>query len=269
MAGAASYDIFISLRFNEGGKNWPLKAAQQLKGALETDPHNLKVFLCDVEAGADIFKTVCHAMAASTMFVIFGSETYGTDTGSKCCTYQELNFIIDEKKEFFLIKMCDKYKVATTLMTFNRDIAYEKWFPFESQALPGALLANIAKKFHGVRGTPQAVMAVASSTVAVPTPKGTVFVVSGADKDWFNGPYIQDGDYDGKAEFKRINKDGSFFKYEDSTVQIYYDDDNGWIAWNVVGYYHPDKNAIRPPTNGWLSYPGGQPVPNFIIKYIL
>ena len=86
------------------------------------------VFLCDVDAGRDIFEVVSNAMMHSKMFIVFGSKTYGFRTASKCSTYQELNFIIDEKRPFFLFKMCDAYEVATTKLTLNRDVAYEEWY---------------------------------------------------------------------------------------------------------------------------------------------
>ena len=147
---ADKYDIFISLRFQEAGKDWPIKGAEKLKAKLEAKGY--RVFLCDVDSGRDIFEVVSNAMVNSKMFIVFGSQTYGFQTASKCSTYQEFNFIIDEKKPFFLFKMCDIYEVATTKVTLNRDVAYEKWYPFESPDVPEISFQNIMKKFQSLYG---------------------------------------------------------------------------------------------------------------------
>ena len=69
MAGAGGaelppkkYDVFISLRFSDktddDKTDWkPLQSAQLLKKILE-ESHGLKIFLCAVDAGDDIFDEV-------------------------------------------------------------------------------------------------------------------------------------------------------------------------------------------------------------------
>ena len=37
-------------------------------------------------------------------FIIFGSRTYGEDTGNSACTYYESKFALDRKKRIILIR---------------------------------------------------------------------------------------------------------------------------------------------------------------------
>ena len=45
-------------------------------------------------------------------FIIFGSQTYGEDTGNSACTYYESKFALDRKKRVILIR-------ASILLTFS------------------------------------------------------------------------------------------------------------------------------------------------------
>ena len=63
------------------------------------------------------------------MVVIMGSKTYGKETASRYSTFQELRFIDDERKPFFLIKMCDKFEEPETRFRLNDSIAYINWMP--------------------------------------------------------------------------------------------------------------------------------------------
>ena len=63
------------------------------------------------------------------MVIVMGSLTYGKKTKSKYSTFQELRYIDDEEKTFFLIKMCEKFEEPETRFRLNDSIAFIKWMP--------------------------------------------------------------------------------------------------------------------------------------------
>ena len=42
-------------------------------------------------------------------------------------TKEEMEFILSEKKPYFLVKMCTAFKVARTRFNFNEEVACELW----------------------------------------------------------------------------------------------------------------------------------------------
>lgn len=59
-----------------------------------------------------------------------------------------MRFIMDEKKPFFLIKMCDKFKVTKTRFYLTSSIMYQKWMP--GTPMPPGLIDAIVKKYQQV-----------------------------------------------------------------------------------------------------------------------
>ena len=86
-------------------------------------------FLCAVPEGDDIASKVISALTKCEMVIIMGSKTYGMETKSRYSTFQELRFIDDERKAFFLVKMCDKFEIPETRFRLNDSIAYIMWKP--------------------------------------------------------------------------------------------------------------------------------------------
>ena len=63
-----------------------------------------------------------------------GTKTYGKQTAIKFSTYEELQFIVNESKPYFLIKMCDKFEVADTRFRIPDNTAFIKWMPSTGKA---------------------------------------------------------------------------------------------------------------------------------------
>ena len=42
-------------------------------------------------------------------FIVFGSRTYGEDTGNSACTYYESKFALDRKKRIILIRASEPW----------------------------------------------------------------------------------------------------------------------------------------------------------------
>jgi hypothetical protein len=150
------YDIFISLRFSEA-----MEAAAALKVALEG--RDLSVFLCDVQPGLDIAQAVIGALSNCKLAVILGTKTYGTKTKSKFSTFQELNYIIEYDKPYFLIKMCDNFEVDNTQFHIRPSVSYFPWqpkTPSERKTIPRTLVDQIVQRHRDV---------VAGRAAAVPT----------------------------------------------------------------------------------------------------
>ena len=95
----------------------------------------MSAFLCEIPEGDDIARNVINALTKCEMVVIMGSKTYGKETSSRYSTFQELRFIDDERKPFFLIKMCDKFEEAETRFRLNDSIAFIKWMPGKRKLL--------------------------------------------------------------------------------------------------------------------------------------
>lgn len=55
---------------------------------------------------------------------------------------------MDEKKPFFLIKMCEKFKVSKTRFFLPNSIMYHKWEA--GKPMPSGLIDAIVKKYQQV-----------------------------------------------------------------------------------------------------------------------
>eukprot|EP00733_Pompholyxophrys_punicea_P001333 Pompholyxophrys_punicea_v1_NODE_623_length_1577_cov_3.890276.p3 type:complete len:181 gc:universal NODE_623_length_1577_cov_3.890276:632-90(-) len=109
--------IFFSLRFGEA-----MSAAKLLKKELENRFEHIEVFICEVTSGSNIKMTVVKALTACHLAVIFGTETYGTGTVN-FSTFEEMEYILNYKKPYFLLKMCEEFKVDVTKFNFLSMIA--------------------------------------------------------------------------------------------------------------------------------------------------
>jgi hypothetical protein len=145
--------------------------ANALKTALEQ--RGKSVFLCDVEPGGDIAKAVINALDQAKLAVILGTKTYGEETTSKFSTYQELRYIIEQNKPFFLVKMCDRFVHRQTLFWLPDTVAYHPWQPksaAERKWPPADLVEKIVQKLAD-GGSPT--KAVAPAVAAASTHSGT------------------------------------------------------------------------------------------------
>jgi hypothetical protein len=90
-------------------------------------------FLCAVHEGENI------ALAENLVeaeLVVSSMKSYGLTTESSYSTHQELQFIMEEKKPFFLIKMCDRYEHALVRLYFNTKVSYFHWHEKEYGKVP-------------------------------------------------------------------------------------------------------------------------------------
>ena len=133
-------DIFLTLRFIEWCKLRGKNIEELLKAV------GFKVYLASIKAGANIDDNVLDHLYASKMAIIFGSETYGEVTKSNVNTRTELNVILEEKKPYFLIKMCNKFVhiFPRSQLSFT-SISYIEWM--EDKPMPVDLIKKIQDKF--------------------------------------------------------------------------------------------------------------------------
>ncbi|EGD79779.1 hypothetical protein PTSG_10764 [Salpingoeca rosetta] len=139
--------VFISLRFSEA-----MEESEALKKAL--DKRGVPTFLCAVSSGDSIADAVIEAIDECELVVIMGTHTYGEKTDSKFSSREELEFIINDEKPFFLVKMCDRFKHAKTRFWLPPTIAYHPWQPqgAERSAPPDELVDAIIAKLKDVTG---------------------------------------------------------------------------------------------------------------------
>jgi len=130
--------VFISLRFGEA-----MEEAKQLKAALQREGHD--AYICEVAPGDDIEEVVIKRLDAAKMVIIMGTETYGSEGTVKFSTKEELRFIMEEEKPFFLVKMCDRFKDAGTRFKLTASKSYIMWK--KGTPLPSNLISELEKKY--------------------------------------------------------------------------------------------------------------------------
>ena len=92
------------------------------------------------------------------MAVILGTETYGQRTGSSFSTFQELRYIINDGKPFFLVKMCPAFLVPEARFRLSDDISFYPWRPAtdaESAIAPPDLVQQIGSRLEEVVNGPR------------------------------------------------------------------------------------------------------------------
>eukprot|EP01040_Poterioochromonas_malhamensis_P011588 gene11588-12640_t len=142
-----SYQVFISLRFEESGNE-----AGTLKHALEE--RGISTFLWkDLPGDEGGLPEIIHALSCCQLTVIMGSKTYGKNTNDRFSTYEELRFIQDEKKPFFLVKMCEIFEEKETKFRLNDSISSLQWLPGAS--MPGDLVSTIIETLALINGSPR------------------------------------------------------------------------------------------------------------------
>lgn len=125
---------FISLRYSEA-----INEARLLKIALEA--HGIDVCIIDAPPGMSILANIAEELVRADLVVIMGSATYGRKTASPFSTYEELHFVMEEPKPFFLVKMCDRFREVETRFLLPTMILYTPWAPGTS--LPDGIVQKI------------------------------------------------------------------------------------------------------------------------------
>ena len=138
-------DIFFSLRFNATG---PMKEANLLQAELAK--FNVNAAIINVESGKSIEKEVIRTLDQSKLAVLFATSDYGVEGTVNFSTHEELAFILQEKKPFFLIKMCDRYDDPVTRFRLPGAIAYVDWRI--GQPMPSELVAKVLARFESEGG---------------------------------------------------------------------------------------------------------------------
>ena len=120
-----------------------------MKSRLEA--RGLSIFLCSVQAGGDLVDEIVRNIDSCRLVVVLGTKTYGKDTGIGFCTADELKFIMGEKKDIFLVKMCDRFEEALTRFRLGAHVSYHPWMPtseVQQRQVPGDLVDAILHKLH-------------------------------------------------------------------------------------------------------------------------
>mmetsp|Transcript_28719 Transcript_28719/g.73429 ORF Transcript_28719/g.73429 Transcript_28719/m.73429 type:complete len:196 (-) Transcript_28719:114-701(-) len=133
--------VFISLRFGEA-----MEEAIQLKAALQKEGHD--AYLCEVAPGANIKEVVVQRLAAAKLVVIMGTKTYGAPGTVNFSTKQELEYILDQEKPFFLIKMCDNFEDEMTKFNLPKSTSYVPWE--KGTPLPAGVVKSLIEKYKSL-----------------------------------------------------------------------------------------------------------------------
>ena len=230
-------DIFISLRFGEA-----LRQAQMLKAALEEA--GLSCFLCSVTEGDSIVSAVAENLVDAKLVVVLGTATYGQKTASSYSTYQEMAYFMEEKKPFFLIKMCDQFEEKMTRFFFNTTVSYYSWMEKDQEAVPKALVARIKEKLNSVTSPVVAETSVKKIGQRVDSP----FRIA-------PGNYL----ISGNGYMAILQPDGNFVKYSpgnvtewnirtNNTVSVAVQDDGNLVAYapGDVANWHSETYGRGP-----------------------
>jgi len=126
-AGDGRADVFISFRFGEAHAE-----ALALKTALEQ--LKLKVFLSSVSPGGDLQDAISAALANCRAAVILATKTYGAKTNGLFDTSNEMNFVVGERKPYYLVRMIpmdETWAESHVTLAFPRTIMFKLWLPGE------------------------------------------------------------------------------------------------------------------------------------------
>ena len=101
-----------------GGKPLPLGLA--IKKSLEDRDVHVTPAL---EPGPDNrFDEIAEKINECDVFVVFGTEDYGGETGNMMCSNREFQFAVGEGKSIAHIKMCEKIETAGIRMGLQNHI---------------------------------------------------------------------------------------------------------------------------------------------------
>jgi hypothetical protein len=127
-----------------------------------------------------------------------GTRTYGKDTGAGFSTFEELRFIKNEPKPFFLVKMCERFEEAETRFRLDPSVAYFQWLP--GQPMSGDLVPQVLERLSSLTG------GVSSSILPVGTEKEKKVYENG---DVYEGE-LKDDKRNGKGKF--VCKTGTLYE---------------------------------------------------------
>lgn len=135
--------VFISLCVDE---------ARSEGKALQRGLHarGISTFTCDMP-GQELDNTVVAALTNCKLVVILGTKAYGKRTTSRFGTLQELRYIFEVTKPFFLVKMCAEFEEAETCFRFSGDVCYFPWQPnseAERKRLPPGLVDRVIRRLQ-------------------------------------------------------------------------------------------------------------------------
>ena len=163
----SAYCIFGSMRF-------PVpEEARLLYEALKGSGVHLKIV--DMKAGQDIDAEVYSWIEHCDTFFVFGTKSYGEDTGNSACTYNEVKFAQAKRKNIILLRMIpwdDEFSELQARVLFNRNMLTLEWQ--QGQPMPPTLTHEILKAMSlpmdGPGGaSPVHVASVATATLAEAT----------------------------------------------------------------------------------------------------
>jgi hypothetical protein len=123
--------------------------AKMLKVALEKA--GVSTFVCEVAEGKSIADEIIRNLDECKLVVILGSRSYGTKTESVYSTYNEMEYIL-ENKPFFLVKACDQFIEPKTKFSFPKSVSFYSWPEKDFRTLPVDLVPKILMRLEEVAG---------------------------------------------------------------------------------------------------------------------
>ena len=162
VAGAASWTVspppstqmadFASAVCIFGSMRFPVPdEARVLCAALRAAGVHLKIV--DMKAGQDIDREVYSWIEHCDTFFVFGSKSYGEDTGNSACTYNEVKFAQAKQKRIILLRMIpweQEFDELQARVLFNRNMLTLEWQQGQPMApdLPGEILKALDLSSH-------------------------------------------------------------------------------------------------------------------------
>ena len=75
-----------------------------------------------------------------------GSHSYGAKTNGLFDTCSEMNFIVSERKPYYLVKMCDEWMEPHVRMTLGANIMFKRWH--SGEPMPLGIVEEILTKLR-------------------------------------------------------------------------------------------------------------------------
>jgi len=143
----STIDVFISLQAGDVDEE-----AAQLQRLLEA--RRLSVYMSTMQLSSSApTDTVYAALQSARLVVLMASEAYGQRGAIGYGTYEQFQFVMEEGKTMYLIKMCEQWRAPQMRFHLGGRVLYQLWMPHTE--MPPDLVSNILSKLAGLQAPQQ------------------------------------------------------------------------------------------------------------------
>ena len=110
-----------------------------------------------VEGAANLGRIIATALRNCRFAVLLASKTYGKPTNDLFDTGREMQFVLSQKKPYYLVRMIpfgEEWEESTTQLALPPSIMQKLWLP--GSPMPNDLVAEVVNRVRAPRALPLA-----------------------------------------------------------------------------------------------------------------